>query len=99
MDALAAMFVETVRSQDALLLLPVYDAGGTTDRSVNSDELQKRIQAIEQSNNPNNRTILVPDLDAAYEWCVAHKGEFAAFVTCGARDPGLPVLAKRLSEM
>ena len=99
MDALAAMFVETVRSQDALLLLPVYDAGGTTDRSVNSDELQKRIQAIEQSNNPNNRTILVPDLDAAYEWCVEHKGEFAAFVTCGARDPGLPVLAKRLSEM
>ena len=96
MDALAAMFVETVRSQDALLLLPVYDAGGTTDRSVTSDELLDRIRTFEQS---NNRTILVPDLDAAYEWCVAHKGEFAAFVTCGARDPGLPVLAKRLSEM
>ena len=99
MDALAAMFVETVRPQDKLLLLPVYDAGGTTDRSVNSDELQKRMQAIEQSNNPNNRTILVPDLDAAYAWCAAHKGGYAAFVTCGARDPGLPALAKRLSEM
>ena len=96
MDALAAMFVETVRPQDALLLLPVYDAGGTTDRSVNSDELLDRIRTFEHS---NNRTILVSDLDAAYAWCAAHKGDYAAFVTCGARDPGLPVLAKRLSEM
>ena len=96
MDALAAMFAETVRSCDKLLLLPVYDAGGTTDRSVNSDELLRRIQTIQQS---NNQTIQVADLDAAYDWCAAHKGDYAAFVTCGARDPGLPVLAKRLSEM
>ena len=34
-----------------------------------------------------------------YEWCAAHKGDFSAFVTCGARDPGLQLLAKRLSEM
>ena len=96
MDALAAMFAETVRPCDRLLLLPVYDAGGTTDRSVNSDELLRRIGAIEQS---NNRTIQVADLDAAYAWCEAHKDDYAAFVTCGARDPGLPVLARRLSEM
>ena len=115
MDALAEMFAETVRPCDKLLLLPVYDAGGTTDRSVNSDELLRRIGAIEHhssdfatqsdlrsvdiSNNLNNRTIQVADLDAAYAWCVAHKGDYAAFVTCGARDPGLPVLARRLSEM
>ena len=99
MDALAAMFAETVRPCDKLLLLPVYDAGGTTDRSVNSDELLRRIGAIEQSNNLNNRTIQVADLDAAYAWCEAHKGDYVAFVTCGARDPGLPALARRLSEM
>ena len=96
MDALAKMFAETVRPQDALLLLPVYDAGGTTDRSVNSDELLDRIRTFEHS---NIRTILVSDLDAAYAWCAAHRGEYAAFVTCGACDPGLPLLAKRLSEM
>ena len=96
MDALAAMFAETVRDCDKLLLLPVYDAGGTTDRSVNSDELLRRIQTIKQS---NNQTIQVSDLDAAYAWCAAHKGDYAAFVTCGARDPGLPVLAKRLGKM
>ena len=94
MDALAAMFAETVRPCDKLLLLPVYDAGGTTDRSVNSDELKSKVKGeVEQ------RIELVPDLDAAYAWCEAHKGDYAAFVTCGARDPGLPVLARRLSEM
>ena len=94
MDALAAMFAETVRPCDKLLLLPVYDAGGTTDRSINSDALKSKVEGeVEQ------RIELVPDLDAAYAWCAAHKGDFAAFVTCGARDPGLPVLARRLSEM
>ena len=94
MDALAAMFVETVRPCDKLLLLPVYDAGGTTDRSVNSNDLKAKVEGeVEQ------RIELIPDLDAAYEWCAAHKGDFSAFVTCGARDPGLQLLAKRLSEM
>ena len=107
MDALAAMFVETVRPQDKLLLLPVYDAGGTTDRSVNSDALVGKIEAAsearETSCSGESRTSsmasLVADLDAAYDWCAAHKGDYAAFVTCGARDPGLPVLAKRLSDL
>ena len=96
MDALAVMFAETVRPCDKLLLLPVYDAGGTTDRSVNSGELKAK---VEGEGEGERRIELVPDLDAAYAWCAAHKGEYAAFVTCGARDPGLPALAKRLSEM
>ena len=96
MDALAAMFAETVRSQDKLLLLPVYDAGGTTDRSVNSDAL---LAEVETRGGGEQRWMLVPDLDAAYAWCAAHRDDFAAFVTCGARDPGLPALARRLAEM
>ena len=91
MGALADMFAATVRPQDALLLLPVYDAGGTTDRSVNSDALVREIAA-----RGNPRVEPVGDLDAAYEWCAAHRGEFDCFVTCGARDPGLPALARRL---
>ena len=108
MDALAVMFAETVRPCDKLLLLPVYDAGGTTDRSVNSDVLLEKIGSLESTGstigNPtptlkDSNVILISDLEAAYSWCTAHKGDFAAFVACGARDPGLPVLAKRLSEM
>jgi len=96
MEALAKMFAETVRPQDALLLLPVYDAGGTTDRSVNSDALLEKVKV---GGLGLQRCVLVQDLDAAYVWCVANRDRFGAFVTCGARDPGLPVLAKRLSEM
>ena len=96
MDALAAMFAETVRPCDKLLLLPVYDAGGTTDRSINSDALLEKVKVRGEG---EQRILLVPDLDAAYAWCAAHKGDYAAFVTCGARDPGLPALARRLSEM
>ena len=89
MDALAAMFAEMIRPQDRLLLLPVYDAGGTTDRSVSSDELAAKIVS---------GVTCVADLDAAFDWCLAHRNAFGAFATCGARDPGLPALAARLSE-
>ena len=87
MDALATMFNETIRPQDKLLLLPVYDAGGTTDRSINSDMLVARIA----------RSEFVGDLDDAYRWIDAHHGEFEAFATCGARDPYLPALAARIA--
>ena len=96
MDSLAEMFCETVRSCDKLLLLPVYDAGGTADRSVSSGDLLEKVKVKGEG---EQRCVLVSDLEAAYVWCEAHKGDYAAFVTCGARDPGLPALAKRLSEM
>ena len=90
LEALAVMFNEMIRPQDQLLLLPVYDAGGTTDRSINSEALAAKV---------TRNVKLIADLDCAYDWCAAHRDTFAAFVTCGARDPGLPILAKRLSGM
>ena len=91
MDALVGMFAEVIRPQDRLLLLPVYDAGGTTDRSINSDALAAKIDP--------SRVELVGDLDAAFDWIAAHRGEYAAFATAGARDPGLPQLAKRIASL
>ena len=91
MDALAEMFDEVARPCDKLLLLPVYDAGGTADRSVNSDALAARLKP--------GVCELVPDIDAAFDWCAAHRGDYEAFVACGARDPGLPGLAARISRM
>lgn len=90
MDALSEMFNETLRPQDKLLLLPVYDAGGTTDRSVNSDALVAKI---------NIKVDLVKDLDEAYENVKANINDFDVVVTAGARDPGLPDLAKRIGEL
>ena len=88
MDALAEMFNATIRRQDRLLLLPVYDAGGTTDRSVNSNALAAKVP----------RSELVADLDSAYGWISAHRSSFEAFATCGARDPDLPALAARIAS-
>ncbi len=90
MEALATMFNETIRSCDKLLLLPVYDAGGTADRSMNSDALAARLKP--------GSVEYVADLDAAYDWITAHRTSYAAFATCGARDPHLPALAKRVAS-
>ena len=89
LDALAEMFSSTIRPQDRLLVLPVYDAGGTADRSINSDALVARL---------GDKAVAVSDFDEAYSWCRAHRGDFAAFAVCGARDPGLAPFARRLSS-
>ena len=91
MDALATMFNETVRPCDKLLLLPVYDAGGTTDRSINSDALAAKLLP--------GKCDLVADLDEAFDWITARRADYACFATCGARDPGLPLLAQRIAGL
>ena len=90
MEALAEMFAATLRPQDLLLVLPVYDAGGTADRSVSSADLVARLDG-------RVRTETVADLDAAFVRMDAVRGDFGCLVTCGARDPGLPGLARRLA--
>ena len=87
MDALAEMFAATLRPQDRLLLLPVYDAGGTADRSVNSDALAAKVKG----------SVFVETPDEAIRLLTAHASAFGAIVTAGARDPGLPVMARRLA--
>ena len=93
MDALAEMFRGVMRPQDALVLLPVYDAGGTADRSVNSDALASRLA------DASGEVVLVKDLKEAEDYLRARADAFGAIVTAGARDPGLPVLARRLAGM
>lgn len=90
LEPLAVMFNETVRECDRLLLLPVYDAGGTADRSVNSDALAAMIDPA--------KVVQVRDLDDARAWIGANRASFEAFATCGARDPGLPALARSLVQ-
>ena len=91
LEPLAAAFRSVMRSQDALVLLPVYDAGGTADRSVNSDALAARLAGA------SGAVALVQDLEGAEAYLRARADAFGAIVTAGARDPGLPVLARRLA--
>jgi len=94
MDELANMFAEVCTSSDRVYILPVYDAGGTADRTINSDALVDKLQA---RNVPARfvgdqaRLVAIVSGDA-------RPGDVV--VTMGARDPDLPVLARSiLSEI
>lgn len=91
MDALVATFSRLCRPDDLLLVLPVYDMGGTADRSVNSGELVARLQAQQVPARG------VGSLEEAEEILRDQAGPGVALVTFGARDPGLPRLAQRLA--
>lgn len=95
LDDLAKMFANTLRGQDALVLLPVYDAGGTADRSVNSDALEKAIFRIV----PGARVIMANSLDEARNNAVKLAQPCGGVVVCGARDPALPRLARDIAAM
>ena len=92
LDALAEMFRATLRPQDVLVLPPVYDAGGTADRSINSDALAARLA------DAHGKVVPVKDLKEAETVLRTHAPAVGAIVTAGARDPGLPVLARRLTQ-
>lgn len=88
-DELADAFARVCRPGDRLFLLPVFYAGGTTQRAITSDEfatiLQTRGIAAEA----------VPDYSVLSErLSSAEAGD--AILGMGARDPELPLFARRL---
>ena len=87
MDSMAAMFNDVLRPQDMLVLLPVSDAGGTADRSVNAMELASKI----------GNSIYVETPEEAVRLLKAQAPAFGAIAVAGARDPGLPVMARILA--
>lgn len=91
MDDLIEMFVRVVRPGDRLLILPVYDMGGSADRRVNGTQLVEHLMArgVPAQN--------VGSLEMAGTMLAAAAAPGTALVTFGARDPGLPRLARRLS--
>jgi len=92
MAGLAEVFARVCRPVDTLILLPVYDAGGTADRSVGSDVLASLLR---------DRGVTVHALDTleAAEALMRERAArgAGALATFGARDPGLPRLARRLA--
>lgn len=98
---LADAFASSLRPGDELVLLPVYDAGGTADRTINSDALAAEIRA-----RGFGAVCEVGDLDGARAELSRLAVEFeaergprgGALLVCGARDPGLPRLARELAQ-
>ncbi|NCA83092.1 MAG: hypothetical protein EOM72_10160, partial [Opitutae bacterium] len=91
MEPLTDAFAAVCRAGDRLWILPVYDAGGTTDRSVNSDALVARLQARGAAAAlADSYARLGPELARA-----ARAGD--TILVMGARDPQLPVFARELA--
>jgi UDP-N-acetylmuramate--alanine ligase len=93
LEPLAEMFKSAVREQDTLFILPVYDAGGSANRDINSGALIEKL-----SGSCKGTVKAVADLDEAEKQMRETASSVEALVTVGARDPGLCVLAKKLAE-
>ncbi len=91
MDDLVEMFSGVCRGTDTLLLLPVYDVGGSAVRDVSSEDLTSKLAA------KGVKVQLVQDLKAAELRMRELSAESGALVCFGARDPGLPLLAAALA--
>ncbi len=89
LDGLAEAFAVLRGGRHRVLLLPVYDAGGTADRSIGSDALAARLSAVGVD------VACVADY-AAVRRALREPALTAgdAVLVMGARDPGLPLLAR-----
>jgi len=92
MDDLVVLFGSLVGAGDSLCILPVYDAGGTADRSVRSDTLVARLEA--QGLNVHSAECF----DEAERLVVQTCSPGSAALVLGARDPDLPDFCVRLLE-
>jgi UDP-N-acetylmuramate--alanine ligase len=90
MEPLAAEFSGLNAGPDELVILPVYDAGGTADRSVSSEMLVERIHAAGGST-----AYALPPGDVP-AWIAGEAQEGDSVLVMGARDPGLPALARAI---
>jgi UDP-N-acetylmuramate--alanine ligase len=87
---LVATFGDLCRAQDRLLLMPVYYAGGSVTRQVDSDALAGELQA------KGVPATWVETYDQMLDM-VLHEAREGDVVLCmGARDPGIPQFAGAL---
>ena len=89
---LALMFAETLRPDDRLLLLPVFDAGGTADRSISSRDLASDLAAL------GVFAELPETCEDAARIVLGQAGFDDIVAVFGARDPALPRLAEFLAS-
>lgn len=89
MTELVDAFGQIRRQGDRLYLLPVYDVGGSADRTISTDDLAARLGGKELVN-------VVPGYAELEDLVVEQARPGDAVLFMGARDPGLPLSARRL---
>jgi len=88
-DALAQVFAEGPRDRDTVILTPIFYAGGTVNRDINSEMLAARIVERGGSATVIQRARIPKHIADA-----ARSGD--AVIVMGARDPSLPGFCQRI---
>lgn len=88
MRELAETFMSLCGTTDRLFVLPVYDEGGTADRSVSAEDL---VAVLQEGGVPAQAW---PEAATLATAAASEAVEGDAVLVMGARDPGLPELAR-----
>jgi UDP-N-acetylmuramate--alanine ligase len=89
-EELIGAFQSALRPGDHLLLAPIYDAGGTADRSIRSEDIAGPLAA----SGVDARVALTRDAASSAIVAAARPGD--RVVVMGARDDTLPLFARSL---
>lgn len=89
-DDLVEMFQNTCRPHDQLYVLPVYYAGGTANRTMNSETFVERLLEMGVPAD------FMPGYEELEERIMEIRRGGDSVLCMGARDPGLPVFARQL---
>lgn len=90
LDETAAVCQSTLRDQDVLVLLPVYDAGGTTRRDISSHDLKEKIC--------RENVLVIETREDVIHFLQSQSKPFDAISTAGARDDSLAEFANAIAE-
>ncbi|MCX5897541.1 MAG: UDP-N-acetylmuramate--alanine ligase, partial [Proteobacteria bacterium] len=83
-------FSASLNSSDLLFLLPIYDAGGTADRSITSADLAKKIQGP--------KTYCAAEREEVIEQVAGIVTAGDVIAVMGARDDTLSEFAQAIAE-
>ena len=90
----ATQLIETfrtgLRAGDRLVLAPIYDAGGTADRSIRSEDLVRSLR------DAGVDAVVAPTRDEASRLLTGSARSGDRIVVMGARDDTLPIFARTL---
>ena len=90
---LTETFRKLIQPPDILFILPVYYAGGTTSRTIDSSSFVARLQA------GNIPAVYAPDYDFLLREIPRHLRPGGALLCMGARDPELPLFPERYAHL
>jgi UDP-N-acetylmuramate--alanine ligase len=89
-NELAASFSASLTSSDVLFLLPIYDAGGTANRSISSTDLAQKINGPQVKCVKERKEVIEQVAE------IVKEGDVIAVM--GARDDTLSVFAQEIAE-